>query len=437
MSTSYFHLWKILEKLRLSNDDGADGFSGFLTGRVAVAAWSAWNSRLSCSKAGASAVIKNAFVDNLCYNLHRTTQYVLTQANVPSQCRRARGREDPSQLLIMLNTYPSLAQLWENQVRGWIAFAKEFVAAASAFGKSHGFDLNSVELRTGLSDPHRNGRSVVRVKVRDGIEWYYKPRDGGHEAGWSQIVEALNLAGFRPLLRAARVHNRRTHVWMEGITPLSWDGQERQRFDERVGATLYLAHILKAVDLHPANFVSAGEYPVLIDCECFFHPETKLPVGAASEPEASLLRTGMFVPSNAAWPLGVGPSRLMERRKAVARGFEAMHEWLGSRTGKRTLERGLKQWRRGLVRHIYRPTVHYMSVLSNSLKPALLRAPCARNRFLRSSLDDRLCSQHTVRQEVSQLSAGDIPIFYGRAASRRVSLTAAEFSHAIAELLYR
>ena len=431
-------LERILEQLRLLKQDltTRPRYGQSLTENVATVAWNLRLRSLSSSVA-ANIVVQDAFIQLLNHHLQRTSRAVFER--IETGCNPSEGRdlEEISDLSGILNEYRGLARLWELQIRGWIRFVDRFLADAALFAKRRGLAPNLIEVRAGLSDPHYQGKSVVRVKLNDHTEWYYKPRSGCHEAAWSVVLETLNAAGMSPPLCASAVHDFGGHCWLPAIPQSSCDeARARQRFDQRVGAILYLAHQLRAVDLHPHNFVTSGEHPVLIDCECFFHPETPLPAGATMESRDSLFRTGMFLRVEFDWPLTkLTGFEIRRRRLDVIHGFEAMHDLLRSALVRRQFNAVVKQWRRLPVRYIYRSTAHYLSVFQRSLEAEILKTPTAQSRFLYSSLEDKLCSPRTVRREVAQLSVGDIPVFCGSAALHRSAMTAAQFSRALDGLL--
>jgi lantibiotic modifying enzyme len=427
---------QILEQGRLLKQDATarPGERRSLTESVATAAW---DLRLpTLPDAAAGSVVQDAFIQLLNHCLQRTSRAVFDHVNIGCNPRGGPEMEAVSDLPSILNEYRGLARLWELQIRGWMGFVDRFLAHATLFAKSRGLTPDLIEVRPGLSDPHHQGKSVVRVKLNDNTEWYYKPRAGYPEAIWNVVLETLNAAGMSPALRTSDVQDVGGHCWLAAIPQSGCDEvRARQRFDQRVGAILYLAHQLRAVDLHPHNFVSSGEHPVLIDCECFFHPETALPAGATMESRDSLFRTGMFLRADIDWPLArLTGAEMRRRRRDVIRGFETMHDLLSSASLKRRFNAVVGRWRRLPVRYIYRSTAHYLSVLQRSLEAEVLKKHTARSRLLYSSLEDKLCSSGTVRREVAQLLAGDIPVFCGPAALHRSAMTEAEFSKALDEL---
>lgn len=375
--------------------------------------------------------VEHAFRRSLCHHLERTS-HSLIGGKIPRNVS----------LLALLDSYPGLAWLWDKQIKGWARFVSDFFSHTTAFVNFCRPELTIRRIEPDFSDPHRCGRSVVRVRLSDNSVWYYKPRSGQQEAAWRRLIEALNSAGFETPLRSAKVQVRRNHCWMSSIPARRCrNARERSTFGQRVGALLYLAHIFKAVDLHSRNVVTCGSHPVVVDCECFFHPETRLPPHMFTENRNSLVRTGMFVATEetADWPLAVTQlsprsSSISCSRKEVINGFQAMHEFLRSARHNCDVKRARDRLQRLSTRCIYRPTRYYLFLLNKSLAAEMLREPGRRCEFLYSQLDDGLCPTAIVQKEVSQLLVGDIPIFNGHPTVPRHYLSNSRFRRALLEL---
>jgi hypothetical protein len=180
-----------------------------------------------------------------------------------------------------------------------------------------------------------------------------------------------------------------------------------------------------------------------VDCETFFHPETKLPVGFESP--TTLARTGMFRHAPQIPDHQRGRFRELRstrggrkdggaRAENVIRGFKAMHRLFSARGRDRDLEGAIQRFQNLPVRIIYRPTSYYVRVLEASLSPNIIRTLETRARFLRSRCNDGLCSPKVAESETSQLLAGDIPIFIGRSDRPLRELTPAGLAQALNEL---
>jgi lantibiotic modifying enzyme len=350
---------------------------------------------------------------------------------------RAHGRNAPPGLL-----YQVQIALWQRYIARFAGHAAQF-AQRFRRKRSRRF-IDDIEFD--LSDPHNRGRTVLRLRLFDSTVWFYKPRPGRHEHAWQLIILAINEL-FAPQLKAIPVITQTTHCWMPGAQQEPCRNRnELERFYMRIGALLYLAHLLRAVDLHAQNFIACGEYPVLIDCETFLHPNVAVPPWAVDQPD-SILRTGMVsvgkrdqtsllarraIEDHSAYVEG-RRIQFAEMGEVILMGFSAMHECLIRRDRQR-LCGAIDNMRAVPPRVIYRPTSVYRELLNESLSPRIRGSDAARRWLLHVRLDDRLCSKAIVRREVAQLARCDIPIFHGRAAAPRSFLTDAETTTALAEL---
>src|SRR5205814_3059857 len=121
------------------------------------------------------------------------------------------------------------------------------IGAAFFAGKGPGRIL---DLRLGLSDRHKDGRSVALVQFEQGCV-IYKPRSGTSEKTWDSLLDSMNENGFRPLLKSARVLKRKNYHWMEYIAPAGCDDTVAlRRFYKRLGGVIAGAYLLNAVDCH-------------------------------------------------------------------------------------------------------------------------------------------------------------------------------------------
>lgn len=326
-----------------------------------------------------------------------------------------------------------------------------FAARARAFGRKlarKGLDPSIAGVTFGLSDPHGGGQTVARVEFREAGVWFYKPRSGRQEQAWGRLLQRLNEARFSAPFALPEVRSRGTHCWMREVPHLPCrDFAEVERFYFRAGALLYLAHVLRAVDLHAGNFIAEGEQPVLIDCETFFHPQVALPADAPDQAN-SLYRTGML-------PIGCAGSRhscvsflgrkaagkhavylrrkrirVSEMSEQLVGGFAAMHILLGRVWHLRDIRAAIERMRALPVRCIYRPTRIYARLRNEARR--FTASEKARRYFLESQLTNGICQREIVRSETEQLLRWDIPIFHRSAAQPRRLLSIAEKEKAAA-----
>lgn len=385
-------------------------------GRLAQAAWEQVNEYANGTLGGTP--VSSAFCGALTERLELTGEQVFTAE--PS------GSADGFRAT--LDRCPGLAKIWDAQMRGWGSFVLTFAEHARSFVRRSGRPGTRggiVRLSCDLSDLHDHGRSVTRVQFRGGDVWFYKPRDGKREAAWRQFLEAINAAKFPLTFFLPELISCRDHCWMREVTDAPCrNGRERWRFCFRVGALLLLAHYLRAVDLHLANFVFHGEHPVLVDCETLLHPETAQPA-ESSIGESSLERTGMISLAGMRNPQALvrlahwHHQQCAEEKRELSRGFRVMHDFLLCRDVKVKLRPALRELQTTPTRLIFRPTQFYANSFRAALNPQTLRRAQGPGQRLRALLSDGLCNPVTVRLEVEQLLRGDIPKFAGEAARAR------------------
>lgn len=157
----------------------------------------------------------------------------------------------------------------------WQADADEFVRA---FGpRASGLP---VELKTGLGDPHRGGRTVARLRFASGLELYYKPRSLALDQAYADLLAQLRAdavpAGLQVDLQVPALLPRPDYGWVEGVAPRpAANAAEVETYFERSGALLCLAHLLDITDCHSGNVIAVGDQPVLIDLETVCHQRAR------------------------------------------------------------------------------------------------------------------------------------------------------------------
>ncbi|MGB3443281.1 MAG: type 2 lanthipeptide synthetase LanM family protein [Actinophytocola sp.] len=213
---------------------------------------------------------------------------------------------EPARFAALLTTYPVLARLLGQastlQTDAFAELLTRFAAdrariITTLLGAADPGPLT--EVRAGLGDTHRRGRSVAVLSFADGSRVVYKPRDlGAHErfgaaAAWlGEVVGDLDL-------RTAAAVARDGYGWVEFVPsrPLP-DLAAADRFYRRQGALLVLLHALHAADMHFENVIACGEQPVLVDTEALFHPALAAPADGV-DPAGRMLaesvqRTGLL-----------------------------------------------------------------------------------------------------------------------------------------------
>lgn len=135
----------------------------------------------------------------------------------------------------------------------------------------------AVAIKTGLSDPHDGGRTVISVEFSSGLKLICKPRSLGVERAYFDFVRWIN--GFDALLpfRILKILDRGEYGWVEFVEHESCGSDEEiRRYYRRTGNLLCLVYALNGSDFHYENLIADGEHPVPIDLETIYHHRTKI-----------------------------------------------------------------------------------------------------------------------------------------------------------------
>ncbi len=205
--------------------------------------------------------------------------------------------------------FPMLARLLATRSDYWVAASAEMLhrldrdadAIRTAF-RLPDRTLRVVHVEPRLSDAHRGGRTVCRIRFASGTALVYKPRALGLERHFSSLLDRLGDADARLRMRTPAVLCRGEYGWMETITAdCCTDAAAVERFYWRAGVLTGLAFGLGGRDLHADNLIAAGEHPVLIDLECLATAPVRDACTAAAapspppvSPHGSVLQTGLL-----------------------------------------------------------------------------------------------------------------------------------------------
>lgn len=347
------------------------------------------------------------------------------------------GRKPAERLFSLFKKFPVLARLWFQSISQWRAHIMEvvtrFEADRIALSRAVLRDapVNTIaNVRTGLSDPHNCGRTVVELSFETG-RVIYKPRSGMGESEWFALLTWMNSHSFRPKLRAARILRRNGYCWMEHLEPASCKSQAAvRRFYQRMGGMIAAAHLLKAVDCHRDNFIASGEYPILVDVDALWHVS---PVTKTQSLSTVLYRTGFFPNSDPrslqsrSSTLGAGrggrhrahieggPVEAALYTREIVSGFAgAWRCLLGTRSRRNTSAQRLRRIRSRKRRWIYWATEKYVAILRASIQPAVLRSGSERKQLIAGLCTRPSAGSMLVNAEVSALTRLDVPYFMRR-----------------------
>ncbi|WP_367137527.1 type 2 lanthipeptide synthetase LanM family protein [Saccharothrix sp. HUAS TT1] len=376
--------------------------------------------------------------------------------------------------------YPVLARLLgqtclnaveaQRELLDRFALDRPAIVAALLDGRDPG-PLARVE--TGRGDPHAGGRSVAVLTFADGRRVVYKPRPVALHQAFADLVAWFD--GHTDLgLRLPRAVSRPTHGWLEFIehAPCA-DLTEVGRFYHRLGALIALLYAVDGTDMHYENLLAAGDQPVLVDVETLFHPT----VGVQTDPAVrafarSVHRTAVLplvllgehgaldiggtggdhgdrLPADGVAWLHPGTDRMrLVRRPAPVRpahnrpvldgrqaepadyqgallagfgvGYDAICEHRAELLGPDGLLAGFADLP---ARFVPRMTQLYATLLEESTHPDALRGAPARQDALDLLWDDSPDQDllpELVPHEMTDLWAGDVPLFTTRPGSRDV-----------------
>ncbi|HEY1770568.1 MAG TPA: type 2 lanthipeptide synthetase LanM [Chthoniobacterales bacterium] len=339
----------------------------------------------------------------------------------------------------MLLTYPVLLRLWSRQIDNWASFFNDFLNAASRFATQK-LKLPQTagligEMHPFLSDPHHGGRSVIAVEFGHNNQWHYKPRSGIHEKCWFQLLSWINQRGFCAPFRIPSVISTHQHCWVETMVQKGVSHEHSTRlYYFRSGAVLYLLHVLRGTDFHAGNLIANGDQPILVDCETILHARTRVPAGARIG-VADIRRTGMLPMERSSGrpnePSGLGRTvagahSLNKRGRltfaadyvgSIQQGFASMHRFLTSPAIHRPFEARLARILPNYSRRIYRPTNHYVQLLTLSTKMGTMFHGLYHSLYLHACCRRGATPKRYIPIEVAALEDGDIPIFQGASSS--------------------
>ena len=176
----------------------------------------------------------------------------------------------------MAEKYPVMMELIFRKTEAFISGIEEMFSCLEQEKEKienelcQGKNIQSVlAIKIGLSDEHRQGRTVARIEFDNELAVYYKPRSLRAEKEYQRLYHHICVnCGLENYDRG--ILDGITHGWeREVITKACNNVREVFRYYERMGIHLCLSYLFGISDIHFENIVAFGEYPVLIDMEVF------------------------------------------------------------------------------------------------------------------------------------------------------------------------
>ncbi|MFE2879667.1 type 2 lanthipeptide synthetase LanM family protein [Streptomyces roseus] len=331
-----------------------------------------------------------------------------------------------------------------------------------------------VRVDLGRGDVHQGNRSVALLRFAGGATVVYKPRPLDQHVLLDRAVDWANAKVAGLGLRTPRSVRGEGYGWMEFIehgwcsTPTELD-----RFYRRQGALLALLYAVDGVDMHYENVIACGDQPVLVDAETLLHAGLPAAVTCGSDPAAEALAASVYrtclLPSlligeNGAMDIsalgggdggsypsdglrweaaGTDGMRLLrapvatgagqnrpgpqggtaghaDHRAALLEGFragyDAITEHRAELLGTGAADGGLlARWATSPGRLIARSTRLYTTLLDESTHPDLLCDALTRDTVLAvlwSESEHDPARGRLIEDEIADLWAGDVPLFY-------------------------
>lgn len=330
-----------------------------------------------------------------------------------------------------------------------------------------------VEIRLSAGDSHQRGRSVAILRFADGRKVVYKPRPLDLHRHFSGLIGWLNSKILGIGLRTVDSVTRDGYGWLEFVEhrPCT-QVAEIDRFYRRQGALLALLYAVDGADIHYENLIACGDQPVLVDVETLFHPMLEQPTATGPDPAARVLASSVH-------RMALLPQMLLGEHGAVDvsalggdRGVQSPNDmvtWDGVGTDAMRLVRkrgefrgatnrprlgdidvepseyrtamlgGFREGYDAIVRHrseliglltactndeiriVARPSQVYATLLDESTHPDVLRDAVQRERVFDTLTIDSACDlarQRLIPSELTDLWAGDLPMFTSKPGSR-------------------
>jgi type 2 lantibiotic biosynthesis protein LanM len=181
--------------------------------------------------------------------------------------------------------YSALARLLATQTDLWCEAMRDLLqrleADWHALEQTFGQTLHQVaDLRLGLSDLHRGGRTTVGLTFDPGWRLVYKPKALGMETAFNAILAWLNQQGITYPFSQLRILARPDYGWVEFVAHDECQTSAAlEAYYHRAGGLACLVYALNGTDFHAENVIATATQPVLIDLEMLLVAQLRQPAG--------------------------------------------------------------------------------------------------------------------------------------------------------------
>jgi len=163
----------------------------------------------------------------------------------------------------------------------------------------HSYILSSI---TPAGDKHCQGRFVMILEFINHkcqpCKLVYKPKSLAIDHAAQQFISFFNKSTSVIHLYEQEFLVKENYGWCKFIIEKSCESQEAiKRYYYRMGCLLMIAYLLNGSDLHYENIIAHGEYPVIIDYECFLKPFILFDQSDNQNPPRHLVTNMCFLPA--------------------------------------------------------------------------------------------------------------------------------------------
>ncbi len=193
---------------------------------------------------------------------------------------------EPTYATTLLEKYPILKQQIEIVIDQYLQvqielltrFIQDFELLYQRFlDNNYSFLLSKI---TSSGDKHCGGRSVMILEFSHENQHkkiIYKPRSLAIDLAFQHLVSWFNQYLPDTQLFQPQIIEREQYGWYEYISYHACQNiVEVEHYYRRMGHLLMLVHLLNGSDLHSENIIAHGQFPVIIDYECFIRPFVSL-----------------------------------------------------------------------------------------------------------------------------------------------------------------
>lgn len=174
----------------------------------------------------------------------------------------------------LFEIYPVLYRIIEEKIENFIKYYIEIFDFFEKDKKQIGEKIcggklvkKIEEIDFSLSDSHKSGKRVAKLKLDNGMWILYKPRAMKNDEIYMQLIQWISHhIGMKQYEYPFLTYEE--HSWTYIVEQSSCNSEkELENYYVRFGIHLFLTYLLGAQDLHYENIIAAGEYPVIIDLE--------------------------------------------------------------------------------------------------------------------------------------------------------------------------